>query len=96
MKVQVVDYVGFNLDPNEINFGAVMPSGGSKRDLELSVNEPTKVEIILQGELAPWVVVSENNFVFEGKKTVTFMVVIPEDAEYGEYIGRAIILFRKA
>lgn len=96
MKVQVADYVGFSTDTYEMNFGAVTPGGGSKKNLDISADEPTRVDIILEGELAPWVSVSENNFVFEGSKTIIFSLVVPEDAEYGGYSGKAIIIFKKA
>ncbi|UZE93954.1 MAG: hypothetical protein IB618_00030 [Candidatus Pacearchaeota archaeon] len=95
MKLKVADYVGFSVDPDILNFGVVMPSGGSKRSVELSADEPTKVKVILKGDLAPWVMVSENNFVFEGDKSIEFTAVVPEDVEEGEYTGTAIILFKK-
>ena len=48
MKLKVDNYVGFNLDPGEINFGTVTPGGAGHREIYLKVNESTKVEIILE------------------------------------------------
>ncbi len=95
MKIRVGDYIGFNTDTDELNFGTVLPGGGSRRSISLVSDEPTFVIILMEGDIKKWASVSDNNFVFEGNKSVSFMVNTPEGAEKGEYVGRAIILFKK-
>ncbi len=94
MKLKISDYVGFSVDQDLINFGVVMPGGGSKRFIDISADEPTYVVIMVEGDIAPLVGVSENNFVFEGDKTIIFTAVAPVDIEEGEYTGKATVLFK--
>lgn len=95
MKVQVDNYVGINVDKDTLNFGVVLAGGGSKRFVDISSNEPTRVIITMKGPLADWTSVSENNFIFEGKKTLTFLVNTPKNATKGIYEGEAILIFKK-
>lgn len=95
MNLQVAGYIAFNLENQSLNFGTVIPGGSSTRFVQLSTEEPLRVEIIFKGKLSPWVSVSENNFVFEGNETLTFVAVAPENARFGNYTGKAILLFRK-
>lgn len=95
MTLKVADYIGFNTDTDELNFGTVLPGGGSRRTVTLASDEPVFVTILIEGDIKKWASVSENNFVFTGNKSVSFIVATPEDAEKGEYTGKAIILFKK-
>lgn len=95
MKMRVGGYVGFNLDKEELNFGTVLPGGGSKREIIVTTDSPTRLLIFLEGDLAKWTSVSENDFVFNGTKSLTFMANAPKNASFGDYKGKAILVFKK-
>lgn len=95
MSLTVGNSVGFNLDAQEINFGTLTPGGGSKREIFMVVDKPTKVIIFMEGELANWTAVSDNDFIFEGNKSIIFTAVAPENASLGTYTGKAIIVLRE-
>jgi len=95
MKLKVSDHIGFDLGEEELNFGTVVPSGVSSRSVDLKSDEPVKVMIVLEGELAKWTIPQENNFVFNGSKKLMFVATVPPDAKLGNYTGKAILIFKK-
>lgn len=95
VKLTLDDYVGFNVDPGEINFGTVIPGGGSSREVYLKTDSPTKVVIKIEGNVSKFVGVSENNFIFIGNRTLNFIAATPENATKGYYAGRVIIIFKE-
>lgn len=95
MSLTVGNTIGFNLDAQELNFGTLMAGGGSKREVFMIVDKPTKVIIFMEGELANWTSVSDNDFIFEGNKSIIFTAVVPENASLGTYKGKAILVLRE-
>ncbi|MGB9708312.1 MAG: hypothetical protein ACPLXC_03260 [Candidatus Pacearchaeota archaeon] len=95
MKMEVGNHVGFNLDAEELNFGTVPPGGGSKREVVITTDSPTLLKVMFEGELADWVSVSENDFIFNGSKSLTFLAVSPENTSLGFYKGKAIIVLKE-
>lgn len=95
MRLTVGNHVGFNLDPGEINFGTVIAGGGATREVFLESDSPTKVIVMLEGDLAKWVGVSENEFVFIGNRTLSFVAATPENATKGNYTGKITIIFKE-
>ena len=93
IKLKVSDRLGFNVENASINFGKVIPGATGTRNLVLdSRNETYRCFIFLIGNLAKWVEVSEKNFVFQGEKGINFHVKPPNDAQIGNYTGKAIII----
>ena len=93
MKLKVRDHIGFNVESESINFGMAIPGSTATRSLELnSGNETYRGVIFLIGNLAKWVEVSEKNFVFQGEKSIGFNAKPPNDAQIGNYTGKAIII----
>ncbi len=95
MRLKVGNYVGFNLDSDVLNFGTIIPTGASTRTINLSTEKPVRVEILLRGKLAEWVNISHNNFILDGQEEIAFNVYVPADAAYGNYTGKAYILFKE-
>ena len=99
MMVKVNDHFGLNADGDAIKFGMVMPGTSSERSITAnnSAVHPLKVVILKSGYIADWVGVSENNFILEGgeDKDVVFEVFAPEDAAFGNYSGKAKIIFKR-
>ena len=80
MKVNIGDYVGFNLDTSYLEFGTMMPGGYSERTLDIhnDGNIPLRIEIEIiekkdinyflgEYEQLPeqWIIISENNFLLK-------------------------------
>jgi hypothetical protein len=95
VKLRIGDYVGFNLDPESLNFGTVLPGSGSTRTVTLRSENPLKVHISFEGDTAKWMNVSKNNFILNGTETVGFSITAPNDSNLGNYNGKVIILFTK-
>ena len=94
MRLQISNYLGFNLTNQSLNFGTVGPGGGAFRDLNLESSEPVKVRVFLKGKLAEWTTVAENDFIFNGTKSLTFTVKTPMNIKVGNYTGEAILIFK--
>lgn len=99
IKLKVGDRFGLNVDPESINFGRIMPGTTGLRNVTLENNAsyPLKASISRYGEVADWVDVSENNFILEEgeKRDVTFYAYAPNDAAFGNYTGKARVVFRR-
>lgn len=95
MNLQVSDYAGFNLTSDSLNFGTTVPTGGANRFIDIETDRPTRVMIVLEGDLGKWVTPSENNFIFNGTKRIEFDASVPWNARPGNYTGKAYILFKK-
>lgn len=97
IKVKVDNYLGFNIENESINFGTIIPGGIGERYIELISDKDVKVEIYLKGSVAKWISIDKNDFILKkGKKeNVTFSITIPKNTKFGNYSGKAIILFRK-
>jgi len=97
IKVKVGDHIGFDIENSSINFGTIIPGNSGERIIELSSNEDVKVEIYLMGEIAKWITLDKNDFLLKKNKNerVTFTITIPVTTKYGNYSGKAIILFKK-
>ncbi|MCX8193836.1 MAG: hypothetical protein N3G19_00515 [Candidatus Pacearchaeota archaeon] len=96
MKIKVEPgVVGFNVGKEELNFGTTIPTGGSSRNVVVSSEEPVRVLVFFEGQMKNWVNVNKNNFILEGNETLTFAAFVPANAAYGNYTGKAIIVFKK-
>ena len=97
MQIQVAEKLGFNTDPGDLNFGANFPGNTNKRFMEISFEKRTRVIIELEGDFAPWVQISDDDFILEADETkqLTFTAYIPEEAEEGDYTGTAIFYFKR-
>ena len=98
MTLEVANKLGLNTDTDQLNFGVNFAGNENKRFMEISFPKKTRVLIKLRGDLAFWVVVSENNFLLEPDQTkrLTFTAFIPKDAQEGVYNGKAIFYFKRA
>jgi len=97
MYLTVGNQVGLNADNDSINFGIIPPSGIGTRPINIAAGESGKFIIKLEGELASWVYVSDNNFkLARGENnTITVQATVPKDAEYRDYTGRLDVFIRK-
>ena len=97
MRLQVSDYVGFDVETSAIVFGTVPPGGMGQRDIIINnlADEPRNILIRAEGGLSEWVSVSENMFLVlaNEEKPVSVHVQVPEDAEFGNYTGTMKIHF---
>lgn len=99
MYLTVANYTGFNVDPEALFFGAVPRGGTSRRTVTVENIYGTDLEVLVvaKGELAEWASFSKSNFVLGvgQNETVDITIAVPGNAAFGNYTGRAIILFNK-
>jgi len=100
MDVYIENRAGFNVDTDAIHFGVVPPNATSERKIILHVADfRTNVVIGVSGDLAGWVVVSDNNFIMEPNesRTITVSLFVPGDAKVPDFKrGRLQVLFIRA
>lgn len=99
MYITVGEIVGFNVGTEAVFFGTIQRGGSGNRDLIVTNNYtfPVKIDIRAYGELAKWVYVSENGFLLQPNenKTVKVSLIVPKDANFGNYTGILKVNFRK-
>jgi hypothetical protein len=100
MHLRVSNYTGFNLDSDALYFGTVPPGGSGARDLIIrnEADSARLVSVVLAGPLAEWVSAGESSLTLSGRenRTIPFQVIVPEGAEFGEYIGTISLIFTPA
>lgn len=81
-------------------FGATFPGTGTSKTMRLSRHEdapPPIVNISVDGAVASWASLSENDFVLtqpkENAKEVNFTLEIPDDAAEGAYYGNVTVQY---
>ncbi len=99
-SIKVGDNVGLNVDTDKLYFGTVPKGGGvATRDILVKNEkyERAKVNIKAYSDIKKWVYVSENDFFLERgeEKNLNFNVVVPKDADYGEYGGTIRLIFTR-
>lgn len=91
---------GFDLTPDQINFGKIIPGYSATRQLTIQNNYqyPTTTKIKSSGKISPYIIVSENNFRLETNqsKNITLTALPTEDLELKEYSGKITIITTKA
>lgn len=90
---------GFDLSPNMLSFGKIMPNQSASRSITLENLQDQKVKIKIKSsrDISENLIVTENNFFLEPgeSKTVTFVVFMDGLTEFREYDGSVTILTRK-
>jgi hypothetical protein len=98
MYVSVANYTGINVGTDAIWFGTVPPSGTASRIVTLKNfdNWSRWVDIRTEG-LNNWVGIESNSFLLRAgeERNVSIYVVVPKNAEYGNYTGKLYITFRR-
>ncbi|UCD03488.1 MAG: hypothetical protein JSW73_03050 [Candidatus Woesearchaeota archaeon] len=93
--------IGFNPENDSFHMGTVPIDSSSSRKFYLSHNyyHPVKVDIKGIGNITPYIVLSDNNFILEpnvSKKVVIKLIPkIAPDPQPGNYSGELIMIFRK-
>lgn len=97
MKLKVVGgTVGFNTNNDSLDFGSMPPGSTVFKHVNISTTKPVLLKISLNGDVAKWVSLSDNEVIFSGTKVIEFVASVPVTAEYGEYTGQALFLFKEA
>lgn len=88
----VVDDVGLVLDTDALNFGEAPPLATVKRGINISTSRPARVHIRVD---TTNIAVDKNDFiVMPGiSQPVSFVLLIPEFANRGNYTGNITLLF---
>jgi len=92
--------VGFTVtkeELEELDFGMTFPGTIVVKTVNITRGNqsPAFVSIFTEGTIAPWISVSEGNFLLKNPKQVMVSVKIPEDANEGVYTGNVRIIYKK-
>jgi hypothetical protein len=100
MRIQVADFIGFDVNNSQLNFGAVTPSGRSRRNITVTntFEDTVQVNMEFEGEMEPWMSGYESKFILSSGQAREFMLVVspPLDVSKGDYNGTAIVSFYQA
>ncbi len=87
IQLEVSDRSGFNIATDKIYFSKIMPGSVGIRTLELYGNEDKDVMVVFEvkGDLQPWIVLEDNNFVLPANtpQNITIQVFVPKNATIG-------------
>lgn len=91
VKYEIGDKIGFNVDPNEINFGRLLPGSKGTRSIIISneYNNPIKIKFLPSENIKEyishqygWISIGKNHTV-----NATFTLTAPLDKPEGNYSG---------
>ncbi|MFP4424311.1 MAG: hypothetical protein ACLFP2_03690 [Candidatus Woesearchaeota archaeon] len=99
IHVHVSDYIGMHTGTDALWFGTVSPGSSGKRYLNITNPKayPVTVDFSVEGDVAGWMKVSENDFMLEPQETkkLSVFVKVPETVSYGNYTGTLHVSFRR-
>lgn len=93
---EVGDRVGLNVDNDALNFGIILPGGGSKRSINVSNTHPYTIMVKLYktGNISNFLHFDETTYVTPNEaKEIFFNVGVPSNASSGKYSGEIKIAF---
>jgi len=100
MDLYIGDKLGLNVDNDALHLGIVPPGLSGSRNIKVSVpGKRTMVSLYSEGEIAPLITISDNNFIMEPheNRTIEVIVNVPVDAKNPDYLNGTIkIVFRNA
>ena len=96
VKFIVGDRLGVDLNATEANFGIVLRKGGGVRKLiiENSYDFEVLLKLFVSKDIAPYIFANET-FVLHPDETqkISLILVIPDNAAYGNYSGNVTLKF---
>ena len=91
--------MGFDLGPDNLNFGNIVPGQSASRDITIANNFdfPIIIKIKSSGKISDYIIVSENNFHLQSNesKEIIFSAFPEKNIELKEYSGEIIIITKK-
>jgi hypothetical protein len=99
MELHVVtnqNEIGVDSGPEKLNFGWVGPGFTTIRYIDIgNQKQDAKVKLVVSGDFASWIHLSENNFVINTgeKKEIAIKTTVPANAQPGNYTANLHIEF---
>jgi uncharacterized membrane protein len=99
MEIHVVtnqNEVGVDSGPEKLNFGWVGPGFATIRYIDIgNPQQDAKVKLVVSGDFASWVHLSENNFVIKTgeKKEIAIKTTVPSNAQPGNHTANLRVEF---
>ncbi|MBI4016348.1 MAG: hypothetical protein HY363_01505 [Candidatus Aenigmarchaeota archaeon] len=98
-SAKIGQYVGFDLNPNELTYGTVQPGKNRERSFTVHNNYtyPVEVKVLFQGNISAYATVSQKVFVIGPRQnaSVNTNIAIPTDAPDGWINGTVEILMQR-
>jgi len=81
----------------EFNFGSTLPGTAVIKTMKITRGDqpPAVVSISVNGSIASWLELSENNFLLDDQKQIEVTVNVPTDASEGTYTGSLMITYKQ-
>jgi len=81
----------------EFDFGGTFPGTAVIKTMNVTRGNqaPAMVSMSVNGSLAPWVELSENDFLLDNPKRIEVTVNVPADAPKGAYAGNLTLSYKK-
>ncbi len=99
MDVEISGKLGINGDSDALHFGSVQPGGWAKKSIILSNNNTYILRVALSGtgNITPYLVFPENNFMLKSNetKTLDLWVQTPDTIGYGRYVGDLRVIMKR-
>ncbi|MBI2665230.1 hypothetical protein HYX12_01245 [Candidatus Woesearchaeota archaeon] len=91
------NFIGLNTDTDSLAFGKVSPQSTVERSIEVASLKNTEVEIMVKGEISPWLSANYPAFSISAnkKEKIFFYLNVPADALAGDYQGMVYFCFRE-
>jgi hypothetical protein len=98
--LNVSNKIGFDVSPDYIHFGTVMPGGSSVKSMTLmnKYGSSLKIQAKVTGDLRGLINfdLGNSSTIYPGiNKTIYMTVLVPEGMPYGDYAGKVQIIFRR-
>jgi hypothetical protein len=91
VKVQVADFIGFDVNSSLLTFGAMTPGQKGMRNItiESNISRPVVAHFEKEG-IAEWITGYEEGYVLQPyeKKSMRLNLEVPPGTEHGNYTGK--------
>jgi len=101
MKVAITNEIGFAATSGYLNFGTVARGTGSASRFVNVINngeKPVLLRVVVSGDLKQWTQITPSQQLLQPNSTemISFAVVAPVDAAYGNYTGTAKFIYERS
>ncbi len=96
VKSEGRNYIGFDLNKQNLTFGTLSPGSISRRVVTSEYNKDATTYVWTEGNFSSWVAVSPRKFeTFPNiSQEVVFTVLVPLNAKAGEYNGKVVFCYQ--
>lgn len=89
--------IGLNADRDSLKFGTVSALSRAKRVVYFNHSKQAKVEIIMKGDISPWITITPRKFFIPANEMqeISFVANVPGQVKDGDYSGEVYFCVRE-